>query len=778
MSTKNKLNLSAFILGLTSMIGQIIIIKELIIVFYGNELSLGIILASWLFWVGVGSFLAGFVDKLNLIPRCRERFETVPYSAGQGILSNVQLFISILLPLNIFLIRIVKSILKIQAGEIIGFMPICWVSFLSLSAVCILLGFSFTLISKLATKDAKTPSKEVGRIYLLEGLGASIGGIIYSFFLIKALTPFQNILIISTLNLLTSILFNRNIAQLIYLIGLSLIFMFNWPNQLERFTKNLQYKPLRLVESIDSIYGNITVTKLGNEFSFYENGLLMFTSGDLLTTEESVHYAMLEHPLPKKILLIGGGISGSIEQILKHRIDKVDYVELDPSIIKLGEKYLPAIKDNRVNIAYMDGRLFVKKRGERTDNRDPESLTSFGYGARQRTEDKYDVVILNLPDPYTAMLNRFYSVEFFGEVKNILAQDGIFSFALSSSENYINPEHAMYLSCIYNTLWSKFKNIKILPGENITFLASDKNDLLTYDTSILIKRLKERKIHTKFVREYYLPFKLHPLRIKYIESILREFDAKKINQDFRPIGYFYHMLLWLSLFGAEKTILPHLEIINLNLFILIAMVSFIFARLIQKSRKASLKMPVALSVATTGMSEICFQVITLVAFQSMYGYMYYKIGIILTSFMIGLVVGSFYINRILEKIKDEISLYIKTQVLVCVYPIILLLALILIAKINQYSPAIGNNLQIIFTFLPIIAGFIGGFQFPLANKICLKNSKNVAKVTGLLYGVDLFGSCMGGLLIGIILIPVIGIIQTCILLTIINILALILLVST
>jgi spermidine synthase len=57
MKLNLKLKTSAFILGLTSMIGQVIIIRELVVVFYGNELSLGIILACWLFWTGFGSLV-------------------------------------------------------------------------------------------------------------------------------------------------------------------------------------------------------------------------------------------------------------------------------------------------------------------------------------------------------------------------------------------------------------------------------------------------------------------------------------------------------------------------------------------------------------------------------------------------------------------------------------------------------------------------------------------------------------------------------------------------
>jgi len=738
MISKNKLNLSAFILGLSSMIAQIIIIRELITVFYGNELSLGVILASWLFWVGIGSSLLGrFVDKLK--PK-------------EQILSNIQLGTSLILPLNIFFIRNIKAALNIPTGKIIGFMPMFLGAFLSLSVICMILGFTFTLISKLSSKKSKAPASTIGHVYLLEGLGASIGGLIYSFFLIQLLTPFQNIFIVGGLNVLTSLLFNKNILQLLYLTALSFIFIFNWPLNLENYTRKLQFRPFEIVESTDSIYGNITVTKTFKEFGFYENGLLLFTSSDLLTSEESVHYAMLEHPLPKKILLIGGGVGGAFEEALKHPIEKVDYVELDPMIIKLAKKHLGLIKDKRINIINKDGRSFVKN-----------------------SRDKYDVIILNLADPYTAILNRFYSLEFFREVKKILSPDGVFSFSLTSSENYLNPEQAHYLASIYNTLKKEFQDIKVLPGDSAIFLASNKADLLTYNVKALINTLKKRNIDTKFVREYYLPFKLDPSRIKYMINSLKKYKDAKINRDFRPVGYFYHASLWMTLFHAGKGILPYVEKINIALILSIIIALFLLVFLIQKLKRPSFKMPVVLSIGTTGMSEISFQIIVILAFQFLYGYMYYRIGVILTSFMIGLVLGALSINRVLDRIKNETSLYLKTQAFICVYPLILPVIFMYIAKINLLRPDIGEGLQVSFMFLPIIAGFIGGFQFPLANKICLKSSRDVGKTTGLLYGVDLFGACIGGLLVGILFIPLVGIIQTCILLSILNTLVLLIL---
>jgi len=101
---------------------------------------------------------------------------------------------------------------------------------------------------------------------------------------------------------------------------------------------------------------------------------------------------------------------------------------------------------------------------------------------------------------------------------------------------------------------------------------------------------------------------------------------------------------------------------------------------------------------------------------------------------------------------------------------------------ERIPPAI--HIDTVFAFLPIIAGFIGGFQFPLASKICLKNREvehpdevgEVGRWAGFLYGVDLLGSCLGALLASLILIPILGIFQTCLLVSILNFGVLVLLI--
>ncbi len=76
--------------------------------------------------------------------------------------------------------------------------------------------------------------------------------------------------------------------------------------------------------------------------SVYENGVVLFNVPDPAAAEEAVHYALLEHPSPRSLLLIGGGLNGSIAQALRHpTLERVDYVELDPAILDLAREYFP-----------------------------------------------------------------------------------------------------------------------------------------------------------------------------------------------------------------------------------------------------------------------------------------------------------------------------------------------------------------------------------------------------------------------------------------------------
>lgn len=752
---------AVFSFGFASMVGQTLLLRELIVVFYGNELSVGIMLASWLFWAAVGSW---GINNFSYLIESKFKIQNLP----RLLFSYLLIAVSIILPCSIFLVRNIKNILKASAGEIIGLIPMSVSSFLVLAPICLLFGFLFALSCRIASSKSGKAPISVGVVYIVEAIGATFGGLAFAFIFVHLLRPLQIALCVGILNILAAlILTDLKVRPLrwwtyFFLMALALSLLIYGANFLDFQIRQLQWKNFKLIDIRDSIYGNIALTKLDSQFNLFENGLLVSSTQDQLTAEEAVHYCLLEHPDPKRVLLIGGSLNGSLDEVLKHPVEAIDYVELDPTIIEVAKgnyprELLKSLDDPKVSVHYIDGRLFVKK-----------------MSAKKIV--KYDVVILILPNPFTAQLNRFYSLEFYREVKMILKADGIFSFGVTSSENYISPQQGQFLGCLYQTLKSQFQDIIVFPGDYNFFFASNAKGILTYEPRILLQRLKQRNLGLKYVREYYLPFKLNPERIQYLRNAIEDAPRTRINHDFRPIGYFYDMILWSTQFKPDvKYFLKNLDRITPKIVALILFIAFAVLSILQFVAKKFKNLPVVISIGTTGFSEMLFQVVVILGFQVIYGYVYYKIGLIFASFMLGLVLGSAFAIRILAKAKKLSKIYMATQLAICLYPILLPLLFMSLGHAQRATLAHSFGVEILFSFLPIVAGFIGGLQFPLANKICLGQEEFTGKTAGFLYGVDLVGACLGALVASAILIPIIGINAACYLTSLMNALVFLLL---
>lgn len=742
---KKALQFSIFILGFSTMSAQIVFLREFLITFYGNEFSIGFVLGAWLFSGAIGSLILGrFTDKL------REK---------TNIFLFCQLLASILLVLVFLGIRLIKPAFNIVSGEIIPLSIIAIASFIILLPLCMLFGFMFTLGCKIYQSENNATS--IARVYIFETIGAMAAGVVTSFILISLIKSVYIVGILVILNILSafflSLFLRKNFYRIItcsiilflLIFGISLYSLKGW-DKLDEFSLKKQWQGFSLIAYGNSIYGNIALAKKDGQIAFFNNGFFLYAVPDKEMAEAAVHFTLLEHPQPKDILLVGAGVAGLAEESLKHPVRTVTYVELDPLLTRMAEKelspdYLNYLKDRRLSIENIDARLFIKK-----------------------TVKKYDCVVVNLGDPLSAQLNRYYTVEFFQEVKNILKDGGIFSFKVSSSENYINADLKYFLQSLYLTLKNVFKDVKVIPGDTAIFLASDKTDVLTVDYKILEERSKERNLDIKYVRDYYLFSKLSPQRVSYIEKILNENISAAINYDFRPASYFYATIFWLSYF-RDSIFSALFKTVNENIIWTTFFIAIFFVSLsgLITARNKNIKNIIVPAILAAGFSQMSLQVIILLSFQLIYGYLFYSLGFLLTAFMAGLSLGALFIVKIIPRIKNEIKIFIYTQAAIFVY--CLLLPLLLNSLNISKGPAMGwLGADILFPLVSLAGGFIGGMQFPLANRIYLKHNAQVGETAGLLYGVDLLGACLGAFLVSIFLIPILGVVKTCYLMGILN----------
>jgi spermidine synthase len=721
--------------GFSAVIGQIVLMRELMVVFSGNEISLGIMLATWLFWTAVGSILCS-----SLAPRER---------GARWSVAVLESLLGASLPLTVWALRLSKSLFQTVPGELVGPVPVLLASLLCLSVFCAVAGALFVAAARMYGHECAISARAaISAAYILEAAGSGLGGIVASLVLLRYLEPFQIACVVLVLNLsMASVLLLRmsrkQLGGMVTLAALLSIFLLvrvaPW---LEGAAQARQWRGLHLRASRDSIYGNLTVVETGNIRSLYVNGLILANSPDESAAEEAVHYALLEHPAPRRILMIGGGANGAVAQALRHpTVESIDLVELDPALIGMARQFFPSesaalFSDPRVHLHYADGRYYLKS-----------------------APGIFDVIIVNVPDPQTAQLNRFYTAEFFRSARDHLAPGGLLALALRSSEETISPGLAEFLRCINRTLREVFPYTVAIPGETIHFFAATRPDVLTDNPRVLVARLLERNLHTRYVREYFVPYRMMPDRMEQVGDQLQPQATTQVNRDFSPIAYYFDVVLWSAQFKPAYAVwlraAEHVDFkivlgaVLLVLFSTAALLGFI------PSREHRAQAAAGYCMAATGFTLMALEIFLLLAFQSIYGYVYHQLAILIALCMAGIALGSWLgMRRTRRDNRPPCRAVATTQFLLAVSAPLLMLLVSLLAK---FSGMTANWLaaQCVFPALAALCGMLGGYQFPMATAIYLHDNSSRRKL-GMLYAVDLLGGSMGALVLSGYLIPVFG----------------------
>jgi len=721
---------AVILLGFSAVIGQVVLMRELLVVFGGNEAALGITLACWLLWTALGSYLAGRIFL----------------TGNTAALATIECLYGISLIGAVCFVRSSRAIFHTLPGEIAAPLPMLLTALAALSIFCALSGALFVLAVRVCGRSSGSASSAAtGTAYLLESAGSAFGGLLASLVLLRCCNSFQIALLVAFLNfcLASQLLSRTRIARVIGLamaVLLSLLFAAAVP-QVQSATLARLWSGQHLLDTRDSIYGNLAVVETGGIRSVYENGSIVASAPDLNAAEEAVHFALLEHPAPRRVLLIGEGFNGSLAEALKHpSVELVDYVELDPALISLARRLLPAetaaFSDPRVRLHLTDGRHFLSN-----------------------SRGSYDVIILNAPEPQTAQLNRFYTLEFFQAARAHLAPGGLLALQLRASEDYISPALAEFLGCIRHTLQQVFPEVVAIPGETVHFFAAAQPGTLTTDPATLMQRLHTRKVETLYVREYFLPFRMSPERTARLSEQLQPTPATPLNRDLSPVAYYFDVALWSSQFhsGAARWFraaarVPF-SIASAVVMALVLLVTSLFA--FRRTPAARARAAAACCVASAGLTMMALQIFVLLLFQSAFGFLYQQLAILVATFMAGIAFGSWMALRRLgsrPSPRPMRTLSLAQLALVLATPATVLLAQTLARTTSQAGWRL--TAEVGFPALAALGGMLGGFQFPLAAALYLDGTGRNSP--GALYALDLLGGCVGALLLSGYLIPVFG----------------------
>ncbi|MCL5037343.1 MAG: hypothetical protein M1269_09545 [Chloroflexi bacterium] len=726
-----------FIQGFFSIVIQSILFREFIVVYFGNELVVGLLMGSWLLTIALGSWLYPRIFKHGASGGG-------PSEGGRDKITWVRILLVILAALpfiQVFLIRIARSLLNVPLGLMAPFSSGILYAFIVIAPVGILLGMLFPLGAGILEK---TGSKGAAWLYSAESFGFMAGGVIFSFVLAGRIPPFPVIAVILGLMWLSAALLRK--PGLIYNAGFGLLFIavLLFSPSLENKTELMRWKGLAgdlpLVNSLDTRYQYLALTGAEGQWSLYSNGQYDFSFPDPYRNETTTSLVMTQHPDPREILIVGDAPPDLAGEFLKWPVSGVDWVFLDNGLLKvmapaIGREEKEILESRLLKIRHYDGRAWVS-----------------------RCNNKYDLIWMNVPSPSTALLNRYYTVEFYMDAGRALKKDGVIAMFLPSPEDYMAGEMGELTRSLYNTVRKVFPYTAVSPGEGTYVFASCSKGVISENPVTLMKRYKEKRISRANFSPVMFPQLYLPERIAYFDRMAEKPSA--INTDSRPVSYFLELVLWLRLTGESSAGLLSAVHKTSRFFIMAALVLFFGALFFLWSMRERRRdhsgavspflLPAAASAAMAGMG---LELMLIFSYQNIFGYLYQMIGLLFACFMLGMSAGSLSVSR-LSAGKGKL---------------VLRLVLIIIAVLSALMPAVlrlaaGGGSGIIFFIIVFACGLLVGTVLPLTIREGLPGGILPDRQAGRVNMADHLGGAAGAYIFGVFLVPLLGLEGSCIIL--------------
>lgn len=699
--------------GFFSILGQVVILRELNVAFYGIEL---IYILSFGFWLA-GTAIGAAVGHRSYVPKEK----------------NIQLLFlisSVLLLIDIVFIRGIRILFGGVEGGYLPFLIQIAGLIIALLPISILSGLLFQHTAKRFVYENGTLAKA----YSIESAGGVLGGLSSTLFLNFGLSNFSIALICSVCSAGIVIFYSwkakNSLQKYLSLTVVVVILVLSTASHQMDIMMTSWNHPF-LLETIDTPYNRVTITSPEKQICVFEDDALSYET-ESISAEEFVQLSTLQTNNFNNVLVLGGGFEGIIPELLKLPVKEIDYVEINKSMIEVLQKHLPvefknSLADKRVNIIYQDPRKFLQ------------------------LQNSYNIIIVGMPEPMSAQNNRFYTKEFFAECSKVLDQNGILAFKIRSSENLWTRQLTERNKGIYNSLKSAFDNVLVLPGVVNIFVASKSN--LTTDVKLLSNRFTERNLETKLVSPRYINYIFTNDRFAEIKKLLSS-GTQNINSDLQPVCYSYTISIWLSKFFPNLANSENLslKIVELKTSPVFYITVILFLGIVVWTRK-SIRLKRAVLVFTAGLIGMILEIILILLYQNKNGILFRDIGFLLMAFMVGLSLGSYITQKLFMPTKNK-----------------LLLGIFLVFGFSLLNISIYYLIKFdLMSSLPFISAALlldGLFVAGIFSFASLYNIENRQAVISPLYSADLIGGCFGSLIASLILIPVYGLLVSTILMAI------------
>jgi spermidine synthase len=287
-----------------------------------------------------------------------------------------------------------------------------------------LVGLEIPLLTRIIEDNAKNLRVTLSSIFSFDYIGGLIGSIAFPLILLPKFGYFATAFLTGTLNIIISIIiilkyknYIKNINLFKISAVLALLLMLLGTIFSENIANNIESKLYRdkIIIKEQTPYQNIVVTKHKDDLRLFINGNIQFSSSDEYRYHESlVHVPMSVSKSKSKILILGGGDGLAVREVLKYEdVENITLVDLDEDMVELcrNNKNIVdinkgALTSSKLNVVYNDAFKYL-----------------------QDSNDLFDVILIDLPDPNDENLNKLYTNVFYRLVGSHLNEGGIISYS-------------------------------------------------------------------------------------------------------------------------------------------------------------------------------------------------------------------------------------------------------------------------------------------------------------------------------------------------------------
>jgi len=399
-------------------LGAEVVWTRLLLFFTGSRLqSFSLMLAVFLFFLGLGSLLAVY-DRSRTEDRLKRKLAVAAWIWGTGIIFSMLPMVAV----DRFLSSLVAPGARVDFSRLFAGTLICTAT---MALPCAALGYSFPVLGRLNLGRTRGAGTAVGGLYLANTCGSILGALAAGFLLLPGLGSQRALLILGGAGLFTGAVFycsgskTEAFRRRLVLPALAAAGMLggwllpgDWVIRKVIFLSRPAQNVLHVRESVNE---TLVVTEqkiFGRTISrtLWTNGFSMSaTSVDgQRYMRLMAHLPLLLTDAPSRVLLICYGVGSTLAGICSHpQVESIDVVEISPQVLAADVFFRDfnggSLDDPRVSTYIADGRNFL-------------------LGGANR----YDVITLEPPPPTHAGVVNLYSREFYQLCRRRLREDGLF----------------------------------------------------------------------------------------------------------------------------------------------------------------------------------------------------------------------------------------------------------------------------------------------------------------------------------------------------------------